>query len=61
VRDGLVAASRQQGVPREYQWGPGVASGNVVVSGAHPGSGSMGGGGGESGGSSVFLGGGGIW
>jgi hypothetical protein len=37
---GAVAANQQQGVAGEHQWGPGVAPGNVVVSGPHPESGS---------------------
>jgi hypothetical protein len=31
-----VVASWRQGVPREHQWGPGVASGKAVRGGAHP-------------------------
>jgi hypothetical protein len=56
---GAVASNWRQGVPGEHQWGPGVASSNVEVGGAHLGSG-LTVRGQKSGGSLAFRGGGGI-
>jgi hypothetical protein len=36
LASGSVAAGRQQGVVREHQWGPVVASDKVAEGGAHP-------------------------
>jgi hypothetical protein len=36
LTDGPVAASRRQGVPREHQWGPGMAPGKAIGGGSHP-------------------------